>query len=330
MFFLFQGLTQSWWGHSHTIIAHISQNQLTHKQISNINRILSSSGFETTDIEKISSWPDDLIEYNLKSMAEWHYADKPYVPYEDFNFIKPPPTYNVTTYINDAWETLHDPTTTDLWAWAFHIRNLIHYVGDIHTPHHNIARFTVYHQNGDMGGNLYRLNCTWGDACKNIHFLWDSCALAFPIADITNPIYASDLAKNSSLIEEEFPMSSFENMTSVDPRAWSLESYAIASTLGYALPSYSEPSQDYLYNARQAGKRRIAMAGYRLGYMLKELSESGLIPEPSRYKTGKREIAVWSCNGLLLIGIIVYVVAILTYTPKLDPTPLITIQDEAK
>jgi hypothetical protein len=38
---------------------------------------------------------------------------------------------------------------------SFHLRLLIHYVGDIHQPLHTSSRFTSDFPDGDMGGNSF-------------------------------------------------------------------------------------------------------------------------------------------------------------------------------
>ncbi|EAX96969.1 hypothetical protein TVAG_414500 [Trichomonas vaginalis G3] len=324
LFCAFTTFSRSWWGHTHAIIAQNAQKFLSTKQINHINRIISNGGFGQTNIVHVASWPDDLLANKVPSMAEWHYSDQPYIPFDNFSFPYPKPTYNVTSYIRDAWEILHDPTTTDMWAWTFHIRNLIHFVGDIHTPHHNVGRFTNELPDGDMGGNLYFLTCEWGDACKNIHFFWDSCILAFPIYYINYPIYASDLVKNASLIEDEFPTKDFDDLTTVDVFKWSSESYEIASTLGYQTPEQQKPSEEYIQKARHAAKRRVAMAGYRLGHMLKELAEGGLMPEFPNEKLNARTIIVWIIDGALLLGVLVYVILILRISTRYNNTGLIS------
>lgn len=55
---------------------------------------------------------------------------------------------------------------------SFHLRLLIHYVGDIHQPLHASTRYTEKHPKGDEGGNLFKLKSK-GEV-SNLHSLWDS------------------------------------------------------------------------------------------------------------------------------------------------------------
>ena len=56
---------------------------------------------------------------------------------------------------------------------SFHLRLLIHYVGDIHQPLHTSSRYTSQYPDGDQGGNLFRLS-TQSQEITNLHALWDS------------------------------------------------------------------------------------------------------------------------------------------------------------
>lgn len=320
---LFAAFARCWWGHTHGIIAQSAQKFLTSKQIARYKKLISH-GFNSTDLVTVSTWPDDLNAFRMPAMAEWHYSDVPFIPFDNYSYPYPKPTYNVTSYITDAWATLNNETTTDIWAWTFHVRNLIHFVGDIHTPHHNVGRFTNELPDGDMGGNLYPIVCEWGDACKNIHFFWDSSIMSFPIYYFMYPVYRNDLIKNASLIEEEYPKSMFDDLTSVDVDLWSGESYKVAVELGYSTPANQKPSQEYMEKARKAAHRRIAMAGYRLGHMLKELIESGKMPEFPEESISFREIFLWTINGCCFIAIIVLIILIIRHKSRPDTVSLIS------
>lgn len=41
---------------------------------------------------------------------------------------------------------------------SFHLRLLIHYVGDVHQPLHASSRYTKKYPEGDEGGNLFYLS----------------------------------------------------------------------------------------------------------------------------------------------------------------------------
>ena len=61
---------------------------------------------------------------------------------------------------------------------SFHLRLLIHYIGDIHQPLHTSSRYTKEYPNGDEGGNYYKVSEKKVSEIKNLHMLWDSVLLS--------------------------------------------------------------------------------------------------------------------------------------------------------
>jgi hypothetical protein len=57
-------------------------------------------------------------------------------------------------------------------AESFILRLLIHYIGDIHQPLHNVARINRNNKEGDKGGNKFNLSPV--NNVTNLHYLWDS------------------------------------------------------------------------------------------------------------------------------------------------------------
>jgi hypothetical protein len=59
------------------------------------------------------------------------------------------------------------------------LRYLIHVVGDIHQPLHSVQLFdNVHFKNGDLGGNLFKINYTHN--VNNLHKFFDSGADSLP------------------------------------------------------------------------------------------------------------------------------------------------------
>ena len=56
---------------------------------------------------------------------------------------------------------------------SFALRLIVHYVGDIHQPLHNIDKVDYRHAKGDRGGNM-QLVPDDGSGVINLHMLWDS------------------------------------------------------------------------------------------------------------------------------------------------------------
>ena len=46
---------------------------------------------------------------------------------------------------------------------SFMLHHLVHCVGDLHQPMHEISRYSKEHLSGDQGGNLFKLNIRQDD-----------------------------------------------------------------------------------------------------------------------------------------------------------------------
>ena len=169
VFFFFFTFSFCWWGHAHSLITGIALDQLSSKDRKILENTANYGQLPNVRLEDSANWQDDLKgTYNLGIMSYWHFLQKPLID-ESFTVTINNPTYNITAYLPSAWKTLLNPPTTDKGIIAFHLRSLVHFVGDIHTPHHNVAHYTSETPEGDSGGNLYILNCKYGSACNNIH-----------------------------------------------------------------------------------------------------------------------------------------------------------------
>lgn len=56
---------------------------------------------------------------------------------------------------------------------SLEMRNLIHFIGDLHQPLHAVSRFSEEHPNGDLGGNLFKIQHYDDPKWNNLHFIWD-------------------------------------------------------------------------------------------------------------------------------------------------------------
>lgn len=306
MIFLLISQSLSWWGHSHMMIGRIAENMLTSSERKKLEAIISYGALPTQTITEATTWQDDLKDtYDMQAMGIWHFTNRPIIRTEDVHI--PPPKFDVLTVLNSSWRALTDKTTTDPWVWAFHIRNLLHFVADVHTPHHNVALYDKdLFPNGDAGGNGYKLNCVYGSACNNIHFLWDSAGLMFNLFNPLYPKYRDEFAENATNIVKDLPESYYSNkdLKSFKPKSWSDESFEVVKTYGYNTTMYGWPQETYFSTVRYQCKLRIVIAGYRLGYILKSLVNDIPISVPNN----AREVAIWIVDAILVVFSIILVI----------------------
>lgn len=269
---MFLILSLNWRSHAHNLIANIAAQGLHKSESVYIRKIMSAYDVNTKSFEDDSVWHDNLITKNrLTIMKTFHFDGKPFIDGVKEPII-PPPTYNITSYIKSAWKTLNDPTTTDMYIIGFHLRSLTHFVGDIHTPHHNIARYSRDTPNGDYGGNYYIIKTDNCSICKNIHALWDFVCLDLIIYNISkeNEKYQESIDKYLTEYPNKYDVS-------FNPELWHNESYRKARKIGYKTPYDRHVSSKYMRKCRIHSSERVAMAAYRLQAIYRYLFDKGIL-----------------------------------------------------
>lgn len=105
--------------------------------------ILSSLGGRLThglasDFVGSACWADDISYYNLTAFLPWHFIDQPYNPQ---GMLAPRAReQNVLGALNNAVNTVRKQTVgTAPFETSFMLRFLIHFVGDIHQPLHDVS-----------------------------------------------------------------------------------------------------------------------------------------------------------------------------------------------
>ena len=312
VFFFYQSL--SWWGHSHIIIGRIAESFLTTKQTQKINNVIQSHQLPQQTIKEVATWQDDLKDTNgLRTFYQWHFSDDVYQMGRCTKCNFQEPTYNITTYLLSAYKTLTNPTTTSDWAWGFHLRSIIHFVGDVHMPLHNTAMYSDDFPRGDSGGNGYTLNCNYGSSCNNVHFFWDSVGNLFSLMNPLIPKQIKIFEQNVTKLKSEFPESSYTyNLNEYNPMLWHNESFELAKTKCYTTPMNQWPSDQYTQETQTVAKKRVAAAGYRLGYFLRSVADN----VPASSESYVTEIVAWCINVVLVIVSAIFVFINARKTPK--------------
>ena len=84
---------------------------------------------------------------------------------------------DTTIYKKVMQSAAHSPPVSEERGRSLALRLLIHYVGDIHQPLHNSARYTSEYPEGDKGGNDLLLKSHY--TAKNLHSVWDTMIYTF-------------------------------------------------------------------------------------------------------------------------------------------------------
>lgn len=67
------------------------------------------------------------------------------------------------------------------------LRNLIHFVGDIHQPLHAAEGYSKLTPDGDQGGNLFNITYKNHPQANNLHFAWDHMFYQWDV-ELTSPL----------------------------------------------------------------------------------------------------------------------------------------------
>lgn len=224
-----------------------------------------------------ATWPDKLKAQGYWMMAGWHFSDSYY--YKP-GYIPPAEKKQVYQNQNIAWSikncsgnlisTNKDPEgkSDPLLMKTISMRNLIHFIGDIHQPLHTTSRYSAEFPDGDMGGNLFPINHYSDPTWNNLHFIWDHM---FDMGrEIASPLTQEEyqwLTGWSQDIMDIWPYVKLQDQITKNWNAdlWVQEGFEISSTFVYeGLKENEDPSQDYQLEAKRIVKRQLALGGYRL------------------------------------------------------------------
>jgi hypothetical protein len=233
-------------------------------QIRSDSRFFDDTDANATPTPLLPGFPD------MKIHRPWHFIDEPFT-FEGTPTAEPE-SPNALTQILEFRSALGDDSV-DENIQAYDLSWLIHLVGDIHQPLHAAARFSALHDQGDRGGNQFRL----GPPEKNLHSFWDGS-----LSKDNNPQRLLALAKS---LLKEFKPDAGEIEIADDEQAeetvtrWIDESATLARYVVYtvgtetAAPPNPKASSAYRSLARKIARHRIAVAGYRLGSIISDRLE---------------------------------------------------------
>jgi hypothetical protein len=230
-----------------------------------------------------STFADDVRPPSLFGkqfhLPKHHYVNIRYATQDPGNRNGEPPTDDeniLTSYranlatVKSGKADVSDEKKAIALCWIFHQE------GDIHQPLHAISRYSNAFPQGDRGGNLvHPFPNPRGSRpySKNLHAYWDDL-----LGDDDRVKTFDGLNERVEVVLSEFPRSRFsaDDLKEDDIRAWAKESFEAAKEAVYRdldpeVMSYEELPVTYEAEAQKLARRRIALAGYRLAEVLKDL-----------------------------------------------------------
>ncbi len=203
---------------------------------------------------------------DMERHRNWHFIDRPINP--DNLAIPPLDPDNALAIINEFIAALKKPDV-EAEEKAFMLPWLLHLIGDVHQPLHSSSRYAAFQKKdaagrfkGDRGGNDVELFGTGG----NLHSFWDGL-----VGSAQSDTFVTAL---SNKLMADFPETAGPVLT---PETWIDESFEAAKNVAYQFSekgTHNDParlSNDYRKNARETARQRVAVAGYRLSGVLKDV-----------------------------------------------------------
>jgi hypothetical protein len=119
---------------------------------------------------ELSVWADDVKTAGMHLFDNWHFFDQIFldgISEKDCKIIVNKNNCVAHTVISS--NTIMEKATGQEFLRAKMLRYLIHLVGDMHQPLHEISRCTPGLPHGDAGGNAFKLDYKF----TSLHWLWD-------------------------------------------------------------------------------------------------------------------------------------------------------------
>lgn len=231
------------WGKTgHRTIGEVAQQNLTPKTTEIVNTLL-----EGMSLAFVSTYADEIRSDNrFGYLAPWHYVNID----ENIRYSEAPknPNGDIVSAITYCIEMLKN-SESSADDKAFHLKLLVHFIGDIHQPMH-AGRKT------DKGGNDISLK--WFGTSTNLHRLWDSNLIDF---------YKMSYTELAASLPNKTPKEKARLMATplLD---WVNESQDLAQDIYANTPADSSLGYTYHYANFDTVRRRLLEAGLRLAATL--------------------------------------------------------------
>tara|TARA_R100000734_G_C3299259_1_gene90099 strand:- start:239 stop:1048 length:810 start_codon:yes stop_codon:yes gene_type:complete len=229
------------WGKTgHRVIGQIAQDNLTTEALTAVTELLNGETLAT-----VSTWADEIrSDSSYDSYKVWHYVNMPLdKKYEEVEHTQD----NVVIGIQKCIAVLKD-NSASREEKIFHLRFLVHLVGDVHQPLHVGRR-------EDLGGN--KIYVEFFRDGTNLHRVWDT-----DMIENFNMSYTEISDYLQSYKHQDFPQG--------DAICWANESQQIVKKV-YEIEVGTQLSYSYIYNNFYIVKDRLYRAGIRLANLLNSI-----------------------------------------------------------
>ena len=234
------------WGKTgHRATGEIAEKYLSRKAKREINKLLDGHS-----IAYVSNFADELkSDRSYRKFSPWHYVNFPF----DSTYEAHPKSDkgDLIVGINTCIEILKNSTSSKEDK-VFHLKMLIHFIGDLHQPLHvGMA--------DDKGGN--DLQVRWFNDGTNIHAVWDS-----KMIDGYEMTYTEIAANEKELSKEE--IKKLQSTTVID---WMYESRELCKEVYSTIEPGKKLRYRYSYDYMNTVLLQLQKGGIRLASILNDI-----------------------------------------------------------
>jgi hypothetical protein len=262
------------WGElGHKVTALIAYRHLTPKARDRVDALLASDTDTLTppDFASRATWADQY-RGSHRETAEWHFVDieidHPVLAAACFGF--PPLSASQPASQGPARDCVVDKieefaaelgnSATAPAERLLALKFLIHFVGDLHQPLHAS-------DHDDRGGNCIGLSPLPDGRAANLHAYWDTTVVEDQ---------GGSAEQIAARLDGQITRDQMKTWTVGNPRTWAMESFQIAKSDAYALPSRPTCndhgsvalSAAYQAEARKDAALQLEKAGIRMADVL--------------------------------------------------------------
>ena len=234
-----------WGQNGHRITGEIAESHLSRKAKKAVDKILKgqSLAFVSTYADEIKS------DKKYRKYYSWHYIN---MDLEDtYATAKKNPKGDLVTGINTCIAILKNPKSTEEEK-AFHLKMLVHFLGDLHQPMHIGRR-------EDKGGNTIQVQ--WFGKGTNLHAVWDT-----KMIEEWNMSYV-ELAKNAKDLSKK----QIEAIEKGSVETWVDEVHILTKELYSSVEVGENLRYKYSYDHFGTVRTQLQKGGIRLAKTLNDI-----------------------------------------------------------
>jgi hypothetical protein len=233
-----------WGSIGHKVIGEIASQNLSSNATNQIEKILDGQS-----LALVSTWADEMRSNpEFRKYDAWHYVNMPLN--KEYPEIQKNNKGDIIQAINKCIVVLKNKKSSNELK-SFHLKYLVHLVGDIHQPLH-VGR------GNDKGGNDVKLEWFWESS--NLHRVWDSGmieSMAYSYTELTDKI--NHPSKDQ--------VAQWQSTSVYD---WAHEAMTFRAQI-YDLPENLKINYEYRFKNWEVVENQLLKGGIRLAGILNEI-----------------------------------------------------------